>query len=63
MMGLDRGKLMEYASPSELLNDPQSIFYALCKKTGALEELKEMARAADVEYRRQSPDVDGGDAS
>ncbi|CAM9559648.1 unnamed protein product, partial [Hapterophycus canaliculatus] len=43
-MVLERGELMEYASPLELLNDPNSLFYALCKKTGALEQLKETAR-------------------
>lgn len=44
VMVLERGNLMEYAPPLELLNDPNSLFYALCKKTGALEELKETAR-------------------
>lgn len=44
VMVLERGKLMEYAPPLELLNDPNSLFYALCKKTGALEQLKETAR-------------------
>ena len=45
VMVLERGKLVEYASPLELLNDPNSLFYALCKKTGSLEELKATARA------------------
>lgn len=40
---------MEYASPLELLNDPNSLFYALCKKTGALEQLKETARGEQTE--------------
>lgn len=48
-MVLERGKLMEYASPLELLNDPNSLFYALCKKTGALEQLKETARGEQNE--------------
>lgn len=42
-MVLERGRLMEYAPPLELLNDPNSLFYALCKKTGALEQLKATA--------------------
>lgn len=42
-MVLERGKLMEYAPPLELLNDPNSLFHALCKKTGALEQLRETA--------------------
>lgn len=49
VMVLERGKLMEYASPLELLNDPNSLFYALCKKTGALEQLKETARGEQNE--------------
>ena len=48
-MVLERGELMEYASPLELLNDPNSLFYALCKKTGALEQLKETARIEQEE--------------
>lgn len=52
-MVLERGKLMEYASPLELLNDPNSLFYALCKKTGALEQLKETARSEQEAKRRR----------
>lgn len=44
-MVLEKGKLVEYASPLELLNDPNSLFYALCKKTGALEQLRETAQS------------------
>lgn len=62
VMVLERGELVEYASPLELLNDPNSLFYALCKKTGALEQLKETARIADEENRRRR-ERDIGDQS
>lgn len=48
-MVLERGELVEYAAPLELLNDPNSLFHALCKKTGAIEELKETARVEQEE--------------
>lgn len=53
---------MEYASPLELLNDPNSLFYALCKKTGALEQLKETARSEQDEKQRRDRGAGGGDA-
>lgn len=58
---LERGELMEYASPLELLNDPNSLFYALCKKTGALEQLKETARVEQEERLARDGGAGGGD--
>ncbi|SGY80268.1 BQ5605_C008g05343 [Microbotryum silenes-dioicae] len=42
---LDAGKILEYDSPSQLLADPSSRFYALCRATGRSEFriLKKMA--------------------
>lgn len=59
-MVLERGKLMEYAAPLELLNNPNSLFYALCEKTGAIEELKETAR---VEQEEKLARAGGGETS
>lgn len=58
-MVLERGELMEYAAPLELLNDPNSLFYALCKKTGALEQLKETARIEQEEALAREGGVGG----
>lgn len=46
---MDRGNIVEYASPAELLRDHKSRFYALCKATGKAEfkELKTMASEAE----------------
>ncbi|KAK4054059.1 hypothetical protein OIO90_003704 [Microbotryomycetes sp. JL221] len=41
---LDSGKIVEYDSPSALLNQPNSRFRALCEASGDLEELKKRAR-------------------
>lgn len=60
VMVLERGKLMEYASPLELLNDPNSLFYALCKKTGAIEQLKETARGEQNEKLAREGGGGGG---
>lgn len=57
---LERGELMEYAPPLELLNDPNSLFYALCKKTGALEQLKETARVEQEERLARNGEGGGG---
>lgn len=56
-MVLERGELKEYASPLELLNDPNSLFYALCKKTGALDQLKETARGEQDQKRKREVGV------
>jgi hypothetical protein len=42
---LEQGKVAEYAPPLQLLRDENSLFYALCKKSGALQELLEVALA------------------
>lgn len=62
-MVLERGELMEYASPLELLNDPNSLFYALCKKTGALEQLKETARVEQEDRLARDGGGGGGGGS
>lgn len=59
VMVLERGELMEYAAPLELLNDPNSLFYALCKKTGAIEQLKETARVEQEEKLAREGGVGG----
>lgn len=61
-MVLERGELKEYAAPLELLNDPNSLFYALCKKTGAIEELKETARVEQEERLGRGVASGGGDS-
>jgi len=45
---LDQGHIVEYGPPSELLHDPNSVFFGLCKATGKKEfsELQRMAAAA-----------------
>ena len=42
---MDKGHVMEFASPAELLNDPTSRFHALCRSSGKAEFriLKKMA--------------------
>jgi hypothetical protein len=40
---LEQGRVAEYAPPLQLLHDENSLFYALCKKSGALQELLEVA--------------------
>jgi hypothetical protein len=42
---LEQGRVAEYAPPLQLLRDEKSLFYALCKKSGALQELLEVALA------------------
>lgn len=44
---LDQGKIAEFDSPRALLGDDSSIFYALCKATGA-NEFGELARIANA---------------
>lgn len=51
---------MEYAAPLDLLNDPSSLFYSLCKKTGALEQLKETAKAEQEEKLARAGSGAGG---
>lgn len=57
-MVLEKGRLIEYAPPLELLYDPSSQFYALCKKTGSLEEL--MATAVEEQTARRGGEGEGG---
>lgn len=63
VMVLERGKLMEYAAPLELLNDPNSLFFALCKKTGAIEQLTETAQKEENERIRRNGGTVKTDAS
>lgn len=39
---LDQGRVAEFASPTELLADSNSMFYALCKRGGFLEDPNEL---------------------
>ena len=43
---LDEGKVLEYDSPTNLLADTHTEFYALCKRSGELDALTEAAHAA-----------------
>lgn len=63
VMVLERGELMEYAAPLDLLNDPSSLFYSLCNKTGALEQLKETAKAEQEEKLARAAGAAGGGGS
>lgn len=47
---LDAGKIVEYASPSELLADTTSRFYALCRASGK-SEFKILKKMADGEKK------------
>lgn len=53
VMVLDHGKLVEMAPPSALLNQPDSLFYSMCKKTGDLDTLIDTARQAQEEAARR----------
>lgn len=52
MLVLDKGRIVEYDRPHTLLQDENSMFYALCKATGRKEftELRRMAAAAAGEW-------------
>ncbi|KAI8065793.1 P-loop containing nucleoside triphosphate hydrolase protein [Gongronella butleri] len=41
---LDAGKVVEFASPWELINDPDSTFYGMCRKSGEYDSLYQAAR-------------------
>ena len=45
---LDKGSLKEYAAPSALLADSDSMFYAMCEAAGTRAALAESARKADA---------------
>ncbi|EIW71535.1 hypothetical protein TREMEDRAFT_42903 [Tremella mesenterica DSM 1558] len=51
---MDKGRLVEFSSPAELLRNPKSRFYALCKATGKT-EFKNLKRMATEAERRKSP--------
>jgi hypothetical protein len=44
---MGQGKILEMASPSALLSDPNSSFYAMCAKTGDLDHLIAEAAAGN----------------
>jgi len=44
---LDAGRLVEYASPKELLSRPDSLFRSLCERSGDLEALIAAANSGD----------------
>ena len=44
---LDKGVLVEYAPPSTLLDDPTSMFYAMCNAAGNRVHLTNTAKRAD----------------
>lgn len=46
---LDHGVVLEYDTPAALLSRDDSAFSALCRKSGELDILKEMARKAESE--------------
>ncbi|GAA6009491.1 hypothetical protein JCM10207_003801 [Rhodosporidiobolus poonsookiae] len=51
---LDHGVVLEFDTPSNLLDKDESSFSALCKKSGEYEVLKEMAEKAKLEKERTS---------
>ncbi|KAI8072302.1 P-loop containing nucleoside triphosphate hydrolase protein [Gongronella butleri] len=50
---LDQGTIAEYENPFTLINDPQSVFYKMCRKSGEFDTLyaaaKEKHQLVDVE--------------
>ncbi|CAM0141904.1 hypothetical protein VKS41_004394 [Umbelopsis sp. WA50703] len=41
---LDHGKILEFASPYELIKDPESAFHKMCKNSGDFEKLSALAK-------------------
>ena len=48
---LDKGKLIEYDSPWELLSREESIFHGMCEMSGDLDTLTEEAKKASKKHR------------
>lgn len=46
---LDSGKVAEFDTPSNLLANPESVFYSMCEKSGDFETLKKV-----VEKRKKT---------
>jgi ABC-type multidrug transport system fused ATPase/permease subunit len=44
---MSRGEVVEQGTPAELLRRSESAFFALCRKSGKLEELRGIAEAAE----------------
>ncbi|KAI8065794.1 P-loop containing nucleoside triphosphate hydrolase protein [Gongronella butleri] len=42
---IDAGKVVEFASPWDLINDAQSVFHAMCRKSGEFDSLHHAAKA------------------
>mmetsp|Transcript_20847 Transcript_20847/g.62201 ORF Transcript_20847/g.62201 Transcript_20847/m.62201 type:complete len:930 (-) Transcript_20847:24-2813(-) len=51
---LDRGSKREYASPSALLADSSSMFYAMCEAAGSRVALTESAKKADAKRAKKA---------
>ena len=49
---LDRGHVLEYGAPATLLSDNSSSFYALCERSGELDELVVVANAHAHAHKR-----------
>jgi ABC-type proline/glycine betaine transport system ATPase subunit len=54
---MDKGSIMEYDSPAELLRDKRSRFYSLCKATGPSEFKALRHMAIQAERRRKAQKV------
>ena len=53
---MDEGRVTEFASPLQLLADPESIFYRMCERSGDLASIIDIAKAAaKVEGTQQPP--------
>ncbi|KAG0192612.1 hypothetical protein DFQ28_008488 [Apophysomyces sp. BC1034] len=53
IMVLDRGQLVEFSSPLELITDPSSLFYSMCRNSGEFDSLLALAKG-----KHQLVDVD-----
>jgi len=52
---LEKGRLIEYDSPANLLRDPTSSFYDLAKKSGDFSLLMEMALKTEAKGKKSDP--------
>jgi len=50
---MGQGKILELATPSELLADKSSAFFAMCEKTGDLEHLISEANLSEEKKKTQ----------
>ncbi|KAN0061178.1 Transporter of the ATP-binding cassette (ABC) [Thecaphora frezii] len=51
---LDKGKVIEFGSPKELMEKEGGVFQSMCEQSGEMAELKRLADEADAERRAQA---------